>query len=133
MPKLLLSTERSHRINTCAYNHCYIAISFKAALVSFGMFWGLFGLFLHWSKNYIGNSSVAEKYEWSITSYIGIQFFFNWQYFQRLHLFFLIFKSLLLLFYCNNHGVIVLIKFICFCIYISIIISLFIFFFFFFL
>ena len=60
-------------ITACAYNPCSVAYFFTSDLISFGTFWGLFGLFLHWYKTYVGNICFASKYEFSITSYIGLQ------------------------------------------------------------
>ena len=43
----LLSESLQRIITTCAYNPCSIAILWKCALTSDGMFWGSFGLFIH--------------------------------------------------------------------------------------
>ena len=65
----IISEDHNHMcIQTLFHRHF-----FKSALISFGMLWGIFGLFLHWSKNVVGNSFVASKYEFSITLYIGLQ------------------------------------------------------------
>ena len=59
-------------MTTCAYNPFSVAILFKPFLTSDGMFWGSFGLFLHWLfKNW--KQFTTPKYESSITSYIDIQ------------------------------------------------------------
>ena len=60
---------------------------------SYGMFWSSFGLFLHWSKSFVGNNFTTSKYESLVNSYIDIQngcfllamfsmyiFIFSWYY-----------------------------------------------------
>ena len=71
-----LFSEYFQRIITiCAYKAYSVAI-YKANLTSDGKNWGSSGYFLHWSKRSGAKENNSAKNEVSITSYIGLQFYF---------------------------------------------------------
>ena len=88
------------------HNHLYIQPLFHRHFLQIWFDFRLYVLRLIWIiytlvKKTVGNNCVSSKYEWSITSYIGLQNgFFYWQHFQCLHSLFLDIKnySYLLLF-----------------------------------
>ena len=107
---------------------------FPIAIISKLPWLHMLGTEVHLDYFYIGLKILEEKVlllqkQLSITSYIGLQFCFV---FGNINCF-LIFQIIMLLFYWNNHVIVVFIDFICFLIYINIRIILFRFLFFVFL